>query len=179
MVSVPGEDISNTLPPKLPMLLLGIAQCGLLLALERPARRWLSSLKPWTMVVLVNGMIMTVFLWHLTAAMLIITLAVALGSVGLTADPGSGAWWLLRPLWLSIYAVVLLGFVLVFLRFERGASSQPIPAWRQLAGATLVCIGLSLLALMGIGGEGRLVLSICVILMPFLGAAISGVNPLR
>jgi len=179
MVSVPGEDVSNSLPPKFPMLLLGIAQCGLLLALERPARRWLSRLKPWTTVVLVNGMIMTVFLWHLTAAMLIITITVALGDVGLTAYPGSGSWWLLRPLWLSIYAMVLLGFVLVFLRFERGARPQSIPAWRQVVGATLVCVGLSLLALMGIGGEGRLAQSMCVVLMPFLGAAIAGVNPLR
>ena len=93
--------------------------------------------------------------------------------------PGSGNWWLLRPLWLSIYAMVLLGFVLVFLRFERGARPQSIPAWRQVVGATLVCVGLSLLALMGIGGEGRLAQSMCVVLMPFLGAAIAGVNPLR
>lgn len=179
MVSVPGVDISNSLPPKFPMLLLGIAQCGLLLALERPARRWLSNLKLWTTAVLINGMIMTVFLWHLTASMLVIAVTVLLlGSVGLTVEPGSGIWWLLRPVWLSIYAVALMVFVLVFLRFERGARSQPIPAWRQVVGATLVCGGLSLLALMGIGGEGRVALSICVVLMPFLGAAIAGVNPL-
>ena len=177
MVSVPGEDISNSLPPKLPMLLLGIAQCGLLLALERPARRWLSNLKPWTTAVLVNGMIMTVFLWHLTAAMLVIGIAVRLGDVGLTVDPGSGIWWLLRPLWLSVYVVTLLGFTLVFLRFERGAKAQPVAAWRQVVGATLICGGLSLLALMGIGGEGRLAQSIWVVLMPFIGAAVAGVNP--
>ena len=52
-------------------------------------------------------------------------------------------------------------------------------AWRQVAGAVLVCGGLSPLALMGIVGEGRLAVSICTILVPFLGAAIAGVNPLR
>ena len=180
MVSVPGEDISNSLPPKFPMLLLGIAQCGLLLALERPARRWLSNLKLWTTAVLVNGMIMTVFLWHLTASTLVVVFTVlVVGGVGLTVEPGSGVWWLLRPVWLSIYLVALLGFVVVFLRFERGARSQSVPAWRQVVGATLVCGGLSFLALMGIGGEGRVALSIWVVLMPFLGAAIAGVNPLR
>ncbi|UCB56082.1 MAG: acyltransferase [Thiotrichales bacterium] len=180
MVSVPGDDISNSLPPKLPMLLLGIAQCGLLLALERPARRWLSRLKVWTAAVLVNGMIMTVFLWHLTASTLVIVIALSVvGDLGLAYEPGSGAWWLLRPVWLSIYAVALMGFVVVFLRFERGASSYPVPAWRQVAGAVLVCGGLSLLALMGIGGEGRITASIGIVLLPFAGAALAGVNPLR
>ena len=157
MVSVPGEDISNSLPPKFPMLLLGIAQCGLLLALERPARRWLSNLRPWTTAVLVNGMIMTVFLWHLTAAMLVISIAVVLGGVGLSIDPGSGTWWLLRPVWLSVFIVVLLVLTVVFLRFERSGKVQPVAEWRQVLGAAMVCGGLSLLALMGIGGEGKLV----------------------
>ena len=179
MVSVPGEDISNSLPPKFPMLLLGIAQCGLLLALERPARRWLANLKPWTTAVLVNGMIMTVFLWHLTAAMLVISIAVVLGGVGLSIDPGSGTWWLLRPVWLSVYITVLLVLTVVFLRFERSGKVQSVAAWRQVVGATLVCGGLSLLALMGIGGEGKLVLNIWVVLMPFVGAALAGVNPMR
>jgi hypothetical protein len=180
MVSVPGEEISNSLPPKLPIFLLGIAQCGLLLALERPARSWLSSLKVWTAAVLVNGMVMTVFLWHLTASTLVVVLAIStMGDIGLTFEPGSGSWWLLRPVWLFIYAVALMGFVFVFLHFERGASSQPVPAWRQVAGAVLVCGGLSFLALMGIGGEGQLALSICIVLMPFIGAALAGVNPLR
>ena len=42
MVGVPGEEVSNTLPPSLAMLALGVLQAGLLLALERPARRWLA-----------------------------------------------------------------------------------------------------------------------------------------
>ena len=67
MVSVPGEDVSNTLPPKFAMLALGVTQMGILLALESPVQRWLSRLGPWTATLLVNGMIMTIYLWHLTA----------------------------------------------------------------------------------------------------------------
>ena len=99
--------------------------------------------------------------------------------LGLTVEPGSRSWWLLRQLWFSIYIVALLGFVLVFVRFERVAKSQSIPAWLQVTGATLVCAGLSLLALMGFGGDVLIALSICVVLVPFPGAAIAGVNPLR
>jgi hypothetical protein len=99
MVSVPGEEVSNSLPPKLPMLLLGMIQIGLALSLEAPFRRWLERPVPWTATVLVNGMIMTIFLWHLTASTLVTGLALQLGSVGLTVEPGSGAWWAARPLW--------------------------------------------------------------------------------
>lgn len=42
---------------------------------------------------LVNGMIMTIFLWHLTAAAFIIGLALQFGNLGLTLEPASSAWW--------------------------------------------------------------------------------------
>jgi len=40
MVSVPGQEVSNSLPPKIAILALGIVQCGLLLSIEAPMRRW-------------------------------------------------------------------------------------------------------------------------------------------
>ncbi|NNG17785.1 MAG: acyltransferase family protein, partial [Gemmatimonadales bacterium] len=162
MVSVPGEAVSNTLPPKLPMLALGIVQTGLLLSIEAPLRRWLRRLTPWTWTVLVNGMIMTVFLWHLTASSLVIGLALLLGDVGLTLAPASGAWWAARPVWLLVYALALIPFALGFGRFERGAKGRPIAAWRPVVGAALVCAGLALLALDGIAGTGWLGLRLWV-----------------
>ena len=176
MVSVPGEEVSNSLTPKLPMLLMGIAQCGVLLSLETPLRRWLVRATPWTAVVAVNGMIMTIFLWHLTASTLTVGLGLALGGVGLTIDPGSGLWWVLRPAWLGVYCIALVVFALLFSRFERGGrASRPTVAWRQVVGAALVCGGLALLALDGIGAEGWLGLRVWVVALPFLGAALSGV----
>jgi hypothetical protein len=178
LVSVPGEEVSNTLPPKLPMLTLAIVQIGLFLSIEGPMRRWLNRAVPWTATVLLNGMIMTVFLWHLTASTLVIGIAVWLGDLGLTVEPGSGAWWAARPLWLSVYVIGLVLFALAFLRFERGGAAKPVAAWRQVVGAALVCGGLALLALHGIGGDGWLGLRIWVLLLPFAGAVLAGVNPL-
>jgi fucose 4-O-acetylase-like acetyltransferase len=179
MVSVPGEEVSNSLPPKLPMLLLGMIQIGLALALEAPARRWLEWPTPWTGAVLVNGMIMTIFLWHLTASTLIIGLALQLGNVGLAAEPGSGVWWAVRPVWLGIYLLGLAGFALVFGLFERGGSGgPPAAAWRQVVGAAMICGGLALLVLDGIGAEGWLGLRWWVVVLPLVGAALAGVNPL-
>jgi hypothetical protein len=176
MVSVPGEDVSNTLPPKLPMLALGIAQSGVLLSLEGPLRRWLARAVPWTAAVMVNGMIMTIYLWHLTASTLVIGAALLLGNVGLTIAPGSGLWWAARPVWMLVYLAALAVCSLSFGRFERGAAPAHAPAaWRQIGGAALVCGGLALLALDGIGADGWLGLRVWVLLLPFAGAALAGV----
>jgi hypothetical protein len=175
MVGVPGDPVSNTLPPSLAMLALGVLQGGLLLAMESPARRWLARLGPWTATVLVNGMIMTIYLWHLTVMVLIIGLGILLGGMGLGLDPGSGIWWATRPLWMALLAAVLLPFIAMFGRFERTAGpTRKIPAWRLIVGAMLVCAGLALLALDGIGGTGPRSLGFWAVLMPFVGAWLTG-----
>lgn len=179
MISVPGEGVSNTLPPKLPLLALGIAQSGVLLAFEGPLRRWLARGVPWTATVLLNGMIMTIYLWHLTAAALVMGLAIGLGGLGLGLAPGSAAWWLGRPAWLVAYLIALAGLALVLGRFERGASElRPVAAWRQVAGALIICAGLAMLALNGVGGDGPLGLQLWALLLPFVGAALAGLLPI-
>jgi fucose 4-O-acetylase-like acetyltransferase len=180
MVSVPGQDVSNTLPPKIAMLALGVVQCGLLLSLEAPMRRWLARATPWTGVVLVNGMIMTIFLWHLTASTLAIGASLLLGDVGLQVAPGSTSWWALRPAWLGVYLLALLPFALAFGRFERsGVAERIYPPWRLIIAAMLICAGLALMALDGVAGEDWLGLRLGPVLLPFAGALLAAVNPLR
>ena len=48
MVGSPDEGLSNTQPPKLTLIALGIFQFGLLLSLERPMRKVLEGLRLWT-----------------------------------------------------------------------------------------------------------------------------------
>jgi hypothetical protein len=180
MVSVPGQEISNTLPPKIAMLALGIAQCGLLLSIEAPMRRWLSRARPWTAVVLVNSMIMTVFLWHLTASTLAIGCALLFNNAGLEVMPGSGAWWAIRPVWMLVYLLALLPFALGFGRFERGTAGSPLhPSWRLVIGAMFICAGLALLALDGVVGDDWFGLRLVALILPFAGAVLAGVNPFR
>jgi len=180
MVSVPGAEVSNSLPPKLPMLALGLWQCGLAISLERPLQRWLKRARPWTATVLVNGMIMTIYLWHLTAAALVIGLAILLGDRGLTLLPGTGAWWSLRPAWMAIYALALAPLAVLFGRFERGRrEGRETPAWRQVTGATLACGGLALLALHGVPAGAPSGSGLAALLLPFVGAAVAGVLTLR
>jgi len=180
MVSVPGQEISNTLPPKIVLLALGIVQCGLLMSIESPMRRWLANTTPWAAVVLVNSMIMTVFLWHITASTLSIGCALWFNDIGLKVMPGTGLWWSIRPLWIAVYLLALLPFALGFGRFERSKASQQIySSWRLISAAILICAGLAFLALDGVAGDGWLGLRIGVLLLPFAGAVLAGVNPLR
>jgi peptidoglycan/LPS O-acetylase OafA/YrhL len=176
MVGVPGDAISNTTPPKVTLIALGCLQGGLFLALQGPLRRWLQRSAPWTATVLVNGMIMTVYLWHMTAMVLFLGLVHALGDPGLGVEPGTREWWITRPIWLGLLAVALLPFALVFSRFERPKDSgaRPPAAWRQVAGALLVCAGLAQLALAGIAAADGIGVRIAWVAAILAGAALAG-----
>jgi peptidoglycan/LPS O-acetylase OafA/YrhL len=175
MISVPGEEVSNSRPPTLALLALGAFHLGILLSAETPLRRWLRRTTPWAAAVLVNGTIMTLYLWHLTVMVLLIGLLNLLGGPGLGFAPGSGAWWLTRPLWILVLAVGLWLFVALFSRFEqrsRARRAGPLPAWRSVVGAVMLCSGIALLARGGIGGEGPLGLRLGVLLLGFAGIAL-------
>ncbi len=132
MVTTASQRISNSLPPRVTLVALGVAQTGLLLALEKPARRLLQRGALWTTTVLINGMIMTVFLWHVTALITAVGLIFIIGGWErfflLSIPPGTSTWWLTRPLWIALLTVVLIPFVVLFTRFERLGQARRAPA---------------------------------------------------
>jgi len=182
MITVPGEELSNSRPPTLALLALGVMHVGLVLAVEAPARRWLQNSRPWAATVLVNGTIMTLYLWHVTAMVLIVGLANLLGGFGLGLRPGSAEWWFTRPVWFVVCAGLLAAFIAVFARFEqtarRGVSSA-LPTWQAVAGATCVGLGLGFLARNGIGAPGPLGIRIWFVLLALGGAGLATGRPLR
>lgn len=183
MIGVPGSDLSNSMPPTLAMLALGNAQIGLALAVEPQMRRLLDGARLWTATVLMNGMIMTVYLWHLTAFVLVMVAAWLMGGLGLELAPGSGDWWLARPVWFALYVAVLLPLIAVFSPFERmgsaaGAPTKRVPYWRLVLGIAMICLGLALTAAISIASpEGVTGLRIWVVALPFVGAALIGFGP--
>jgi hypothetical protein len=181
LVGVPGDEVSNTLPPKLPLLALAAAQIGLVLMLEDSVRRWLERRVPWAATILINGMIMTIFLWHSTVMMLLVGLAFWQVPGVLAQQPDTSGWWLTRPLWIFVYALTMLPFLLAFGRFERpgaGSSTKPAAVWLQLFGCALACAGLAMLALDGVGGGGWLGLRWFPLATPLIGAGLAGFGPL-
>ncbi len=176
MVSVPGEAFSNTRPPTTAMLAIGSVQIGVILLLADPVSKWLVKVRPWTWVIVLNQMIMSIYLWHITAMITVIGIAVLLGNLGLTVAPGSGRWWALRPPWLVCYALVLLPLVLIFLRFESGSRAndkfQPGPL-QAIAGALITCAGLVMMALDGIGAGNGLGVNWIAVALVFLGVGLA------
>lgn len=113
MLHVPGERLDNTSPPSLALLAVASGQLGLILLLRGPAERLLRRTGPWQLVIGVNLVVLTIFLWHLTAAILLIGLLDATGTLP-TPAVGSGAWWAWRVPWLLLLAAVLAVLVAIF-----------------------------------------------------------------
>ncbi|MCW5880088.1 MAG: acyltransferase [Anaerolineae bacterium] len=157
MVGLPNATFSNMSPPSLCIVALTVWLLALAMLLRGPATRLLERVRVWAAVVQVNSVIMTIFLWHLTA--LLVSLSVVFW-LGLSIpDVGTAGWWLLRPVWLAVLLAVLLGFVALFGRVERMPPSQstlvgpgrPRTALAALGG-TWVIIGVCGVALNGLAG---------------------------
>ena len=175
MVSEPGAELSNSRPPTIALLALAVMQFGLLRAIERPARSWLQRSTPWTATVLTNATIMTVFLWHLTALIVVVSLAYKLGGYGIHWQPFTVPWWVSRPIWIMVLILVLLVFVVAFARFEYKAKvgpARPLAIWKAIGGTVMLCSGFALLALEGIGGEGLLDIQLFALLLVLIGGGL-------
>ncbi len=182
MVSAPG-GFSNSLPPTLALFALGVTQVGLVLALEPLGRKMLDNLTIWTATVLMNGMIMTVYLWHLTAFVLVMAvLWVGFGGWGLDAVPGTADWWTSRPLWIGIYVLALLPMIAIFARHERTFTAirggRTVPKARVVLGVFLICAGLAATAAVTIASpDSWSGIRLSVVAAPFIGAALLGFGP--
>ena len=177
MVGSPDDGLSNTLPPKATLIALGIFQFGLLLALEGPMRRALDSLRLWTATVLINSMIMTIYLWHITVMVLLGSVLYLSGGFGFGVEPGSQEWWLTRPVWIGVLGILLAPLALALSVLERRGRSPeaPVPsAGRQVVGAIMVCLGIALLAMWGYGGAPLRGLGVGAFLLVLGGAFLSG-----
>ena len=177
MVGSPDEGLSNTLPPKITLLALGVFQFGLLLSVEAPMRRLLSGIRLWAATVLINGMIMTLYLWHVTVLVIIVALAYLAGGFGLGLEPGTSEWWLSRPIWIAVLYAALLPVTFLLAPLERRprAADAPVPAaTRQVGGAILICLGVALLALYGFGNAPLPGLDIAAFAAVIAGCSISG-----
>ncbi len=156
MIGIDGSELNNSQPTRVTMLLLGMLQGGAILLLERPLARWLQRRRVWLATVAVNARIMTLYLWHLTAMVLVIGVSLLLGGAGLGSSPLSAEWWATRPLWIGLLALVVLGFVVLCGRFENPrVDPRPAPpTWLAILACVLTCGGLAVMAKFGIVGSG-------------------------
>lgn len=118
MVGLPGEQVSNMAPPTAALLAQSLALAGFAALLREPMARALARPRVWRVVVTAGAFAMTAFLWHLTALLVTLLSARALG-VGLP-EVGTATWWWTRPLWFLVLAVPTAVLVAVFVRADRG-----------------------------------------------------------
>jgi hypothetical protein len=142
MVGLPGDRISNMSPPTLCLAALTLFQVAVVMLLRPALQPRLARHSVWTAVVAGNGVIMTVYLWHLTAAL--VALAALHWSGIPQAAPATAAWWATRPVWIACSLVPLAAAIVVFGRFERprvrAAGGDGPSAIGAGVGATLLAI---------------------------------------
>ncbi len=117
MVSTGFEKASNMTPPTVCIVALTLWLVGVSMFVRDWVSRWLTRPGPWKTVVAANSMIMTIYLWHITAYAVTFAVLTAVGFAG--SPPGSGRWWLERSIWLVGPGLVLSLLLAVFSRFER------------------------------------------------------------
>ena len=127
------EAVSNAYPPTVCFLLGGVWTLGAVLLLKPRLDRWLQRERPWRFTIVVNARIMTLFLWHMTAYLLVLLLLWPLG-LGQAAG-ATTRWWLERPVWEVAPAAILLLLLAIFGRFERPPRPAAAPAKRAPAGS--------------------------------------------
>lgn len=145
---------TNTFPPSFAIVALAVWQFGAVLALRPVVDRWLARPRVWTSVVAANGMAMTLYLWHLTA-LVIVTAAVLPGGLLPSPEAGSAAWWAWRPVWIVLLAAALVPLVAVFARVEAArVGSSAVAGWRAVGAATAITVAMGLLARHGFAAPG-------------------------
>ena len=152
MVGLPGETISNMNPPTVCLIALAVWQVSALMLVRRRVSAWLQRPRLWGMVIAANSMIMTMFLWHLTALMIAVVTLLPLGFP--QPAVGSISWWLLRPVWITILCALTALFVVLLGRFERpgrGSAGQAGGIGPAAAiGVALVIVGICGFAVSGL-----------------------------
>ncbi len=129
MVGTDIERVSNMNPPTLCIVALTVWLVGAAMLVRDPVNRLLARPRPWMTVIAANSVIMTVFLWHLSAFLVAILVLYPLG-LGRPSDT-TATWWLQKPIWIAASAAVLAVFVAIFGRFERPRPRTSTPAARE------------------------------------------------
>lgn len=130
MVHFPGLANSPTHPPSLALLLFGAAySCTAIAFAPRVSAFLARTPKAWKAVVAANGVALTVYLWHFTAAVLSTAVLYALGFLP-TAAVGTGAWWIQKLPFMALSTLLLAAIIALVSKFERNALFAPRTPWK-------------------------------------------------
>ena len=181
MVVVDAGAPNNAAPPSLALFMLGLAQVGLCVAFRPAVTRWLQRPRAQRVVGGVGRLTMTIFLWHMTAILLVAGLAWASGNWPEAPDI-DGSRWAVKPLWLLLIGVVLAGLVFLFRRIEDWPTREKLHKSRRraLAGVILSLAGIGWVGLHGLDPSNvPLRISLGMIAVLFAGMIALDALPMR
>jgi hypothetical protein len=184
MIGLTHAPRSNAQPPSLALVALGLWQLGASLLLRDRADRWLQRQRVWTGVIAANSMVMTFYLWNMSA---VVVAALLLFRTGIAPQPEplSATWWFSRPAWWLACAICLLPFLFAFRWAERPIASRTL-ARAGLVGDIIVVVGtaaagagLAVIAAKAFPVPGALVLAPAIgVALLAAGAVAVGVDPI-
>ncbi len=136
-----GLDPSPTHPPSTALVLFGLAYSFTAAALAPALNRWLArSPAAWKLTVGGNVVAMSVYLWHMTAAV-IVAGGVYLAGLLPAVEPGTSSWWATKLPFLAANAAVLVPIVYFVGPIERRALLAGPMSWRWGTGSMLAMAG--------------------------------------
>ncbi|MEY3362115.1 MAG: hypothetical protein RL531_1834 [Actinomycetota bacterium] len=159
LVGMPGEPISNMAPPTLVLALHAVWLVALIGWAWPYLDRWCHRPRAWVATCLMGGLAMTVYLWHLTALILLTVVEHVLDLD--RPAPGSVWFWPATSLHVLAFLGLTVGVVLLAAPLEH----RPIPwlerpttgtgRWRDVVGVVSVpvlAIGFLVISLTGMQG---------------------------
>lgn len=125
-----GLRFSPTHPPSLALVLFGFAYSLTAAALAPAITRWLErSARAWRITIAGNSVAMSVYLWHMTAAVIVAGAAHLLGAIPAVL-PGTTPWWLTKIPFTVMNVAVLILIVARVAPIERRALLAGTTRWR-------------------------------------------------
>lgn len=125
-----GLEHSPTHPPSTALILFGLAYSFTAAALAPAVTRWLErSSRAWRMTIAANVVAMSVYLWHMTAAVAVAGAAYALGLLP-QVEPGTTEWWWTKIPFLALNLAVLIPLVKRVAPIEQRALLGGTVEWR-------------------------------------------------
>jgi hypothetical protein len=137
-----GLDHSPTHPPSTALLLFGFAYALTAAALAPAVDRWLAgSARAWRATIAANAVAMSVYLWHMTAGMLVIGAAALAGLIP-EVEAGTARWWWTKVPFLLANVAVLIPIVRRVAPIEQRALLGGTTTWRWGTASMLVVAAL-------------------------------------
>ncbi len=133
-----GLEHSPTHPPSTALLLFGFAYSFTAAALAPAVTRWLGrSARAWRVTIAANAVAMSVYLWHMTAGMIVIGAAYLVDLLP-HAKAGTAAWWAVKVPFLLANLAVLVPIVKRVAPIEQRQLLRGPTTWRWGTASVLV-----------------------------------------